>query len=112
MSLFIERKELDAIKDKIVIEKVFDGKVNVENMHYDTRTELSKLVSYFVFEKERLCRLLKKNPEMTRDCLEYFGEYVTHETRFFNSQNSDEKVKFSGLLEKYMLEIKNAGATQ
>ena len=107
MSLFTGLMGLDEI-DKVIIESAFDGKVDIDKMNGDVAEELAEVISNLMNTKDSYCRLVKKSPELTNIYLKIFGNYVKYQGRIFNAECSEEKVKFSGLLGRYMREIKNA----
>jgi len=104
--------EIDEV-DKVIIEDAFRGKINLENMSFGVAEELAEILSDINNDKEADCRLVKEHPIMTSYLLRTFGKYVKQEAKKFNEEYGKE-VKFSGLLGRYMREIKNAskGATQ
>ena len=95
--------------DRAIINGAFRNKVDVDKMKGDDAQELSVVTSNLTKMKDRYCRLVKKFPESTNIYLRLFGHYVKYQGRIFNAEEySEEKVMFSGLLGRYMREIKNA----
>lgn len=97
--------------DRTIINDAFRNKVDIDKMKWDVAEELAEVISFLRNTKDKYCRLVKKSPELTNIYLRMFGNYVKYQGRTFNAEEcGEEKVKFSGLLGRYMREIKNASA--
>lgn len=101
------------IRNKKLIERTFEGKVNLDNMNLGDVIDLTRAVYRINSANEVYVQLVKENPELINGFLRIMGENIKYIGREYNEYRGEEnKVIFSGLLGKSMRELKQVGATQ
>ena len=100
-----------------VINEAFENSLDLSEFDYYAAQNLADTLVDINSSKDAICCVVKVYPEIVNDYLRLFGKEVKVRAKAFNRANEqdlDEKIKFSGLLGRYMREIKNAskGATQ
>ena len=99
------------IRNKELIGRTFDGKVNLDNMNLGDVIDLTRTINQLESHKKTYIKLSNEHPELINGFLRMMGEDIKCAGRNYNEYKGyDEKIIFSGLLGKYMREIKNASA--
>jgi hypothetical protein len=102
---------LDKSLIKGIVQEAFGEGINVNEMLYFTAVDLAEILVSINNVKEEKCKTVREHPELTGIILRSFRNYIKNEAMGFNYKY-EQNIKFSGLLGRYMREIKNASVLE